>query len=130
MFGLLSAMSRLDEKSLLEGNEIFKEFKGSLTEEYVLTQLKQCTNLDLFYWSAEKGISEIDFITQIGKNNVPIEVKASENLQDKSLKTFVQKYETKISVRTSMSNFRKEDWIINIPLYAISNIERIIKQNS
>lgn len=60
-------MSGLDEKSLLEGNEIFIEFKGSLTEEYVLTQLKQCTNLNLFYWSADKGTSEVDFITQIRK---------------------------------------------------------------
>lgn len=61
---------------------------------------------------------------------MPIEVKASENLQAKSLKTFVQKYGTKINIRTSMSNFRKEDWVTNIPLYAISNIEKIIEQNS
>ena len=73
--GLLAAMSGVDDKTLLEGNEIFEEFKGSLTEQYVLCQLKECTNLDVFYWSSDKGIAEIDFITQIGKNNVPIEVK-------------------------------------------------------
>ena len=71
-------------------------------------------------------MAEVDFITQIGKNNVPIEVKASENLQAKSLKSFVQKYNTKINVRTSMSSYRKDDWIINIPLYNIGNIEKII----
>lgn len=123
--GLLSAMSGIDAKTLLEGNDVFEEFKGSLTEQYVLCQLKECTDLDVFYWSSDTGISELDFITQIGKDNVPIEVKASENLQAKSLKSFVQKYETKFNVRTSMSDYRNDDWIINIPLYCIANIEKI-----
>ena len=125
--GLLSAMAGIDAKTLLEGNEIFEEFKGSLTEQYVLCQLKQCTELDVFYWTSNTGMAEVDFITQIGKNNVPIEVKASENLQAKSIKSFIQKYNTKINVRTSMSNYRKEENIINIPLYLIGNIEKIIK---
>ena len=125
--GLLAAMTEIDEKTLLDGNEIFVEFKGSLTEQYVLCQLKQCTDLNVFYWTADTGTAEIDFITQIRGNNVPIEVKASENLQAKSLKTFVQKYNTEINVRTSMSNYRKEDWLINVPLYSIGNIEEITK---
>ncbi len=124
--GLLCAMAGIDEKTILEGNELLIEFKGSLTEQYVLCQLKECTNINIFYWSSDTGISEVDFITQIGSNNIPIEVKANENLQAKSLKTFVEKYKTSINVRTSMSNFRKEDWIINIPLYSIGNIEEII----
>ena len=123
--GLLSAMAGLDSKTLLEGNEIFEEFKGSLTEQYVLCQLKECTDLSVYYWTSDSGIAEIDFITQIGGNNVPIEVKASENLQAKSLKTFVEKYKTKINIRTSMSNYKKEEWLINIPLYSIGNIESI-----
>lgn len=127
--GLLAAMADLDAKMLLEGNEVFVEFKGSLTEQYVLCQLKQCTELTPFYWSADKGIAEVDFIAQIGKYNVPIEVKANENLQAKSLKSFIQKYDTKINVRTSMANYKKEDNIINIPLYMIGNIEKIIKDN-
>lgn len=125
--GLLGAMAEIDVKTLLEGNEVFEEFKGSLTEQYVLCQLKQCTELTTFYWSSDTGTAEVDFITQIGKNNIPIEVKASENLQAKSLKAFVQKYDSKINVRTSMSNYRKDDWIINIPLYSIGNIESIIE---
>lgn len=124
--GLLSAMAGIDAKTLLEGNEVFEEFKGSLTEQYVLCQLKQCTNLDVFYWSSDTGIAEVDFITQIGRKNIPIEVKASENLQAKSLKSFVQKYNTKVNVRTSMSTYRKEEWLINIPLYNIGNIEKIV----
>ena len=125
--GLLSAMAEIDAKTLLEGNEVFVEFKGSLTEQYVLCQLKQCSSLNIFYWASDTGISEIDFIAQIGKNNVPIEVKANENLQSKSLKTFIQKYDTKVNVRTSMSDYKEEDKIINIPLYLIGNIENIIK---
>jgi len=124
--GLLAAMANVDEKTLLEGNDIFEEFKGSLTEQYVLCQLKQCTELEVFYWSADTGIAEIDFIAQIGKNNVPIEVKASENLQAKSLKSFIQKYDTKVNVRTAMTEYKKEDKLVNIPLYMIGNIEEIV----
>ncbi len=123
--GLLSAMAKIDAKTLLEGNEIFEEFKGSLTEQYVLCQLKQCTELEVFYWSSDTGTAEVDFITQIGKDNVPIEVKASENLQAKSLKSFVEKYNTRTNVRTSMSDYKKQEWLINIPLYDIGNIEKI-----
>ena len=123
--GLLAAMAGIDDKTLLNGNDIFEEFKGSLTEQYVLCQLKQCTDLDVFYWSSERGTAEVDFITQIDGKNVPIEVKANENLQAKSLKTFIQKYKTSTNVRTSMSKYRKEDWLINIPLYSIGNIKTI-----
>lgn len=124
--GLLTAMAGVDAKTLLEGNDFFEEFKGSLTEEYVLCQLKECTNLDVFYWSSDTGTAEVDFITQIGGYNVPIEVKSNENLQSKSLKAFVEKYDNKKNVRTSMSDYRREDWLINIPLYSIGNIESII----
>lgn len=126
--GLLGAMAGLDARTILEDNEIFNEFKGSLTEQYVLCQLKECTDLDAFYWSSDTGIAEVDFVVQIGKNNVPIEVKSSENLQAKSLKSFVEKYNTKINVRTSMSNYREEEWLCNIPLYCIGNIIRILEK--
>ena len=125
--GLLSAMAGIDAKTLLEGNEIFREFKGSLTEQYVVCQLKECTDLNIFYWSSDTGTAEVDFIAQICRNNVPIEVKANENLQAKSLKTFVQKYDNKVNVRTSMTSYRKDDWITNIPLYSIGNIEKIVE---
>lgn len=125
--GLLCAMANIDATTIIDGNEIFVEFKGSLTEQFVLTELKTNTDVPIFYWSADKGIAEVDYIIQLGKNNIPIEVKSSENLQAKSLKSFVQKYDTEINVRTSMANYRKEDWLINIPLYMIGNIKEIIK---
>ena len=124
--GILGAMTRINEKILLEGNEIFTEFKGSFTEQFVLTELKSNKDIPIFYWSAEKATAEIDFVIQLGTNVIPIEVKASENLQAKSLKIFIEKYKTTKNVRTSMSNYRKEEKLINIPLYSIGNIEKLI----
>ena len=124
--GILGAMTRINEKILLEGNEIFTEFKGFFTEQFVLTELKSNKDIPIFYWSAEKATAEIDFVIQLGTNVIPIEVKASENLQAKSLKTFIEKYKTTKNVRTSMSNYRKEEKLINIPLYSIGNIEKLI----
>ena len=124
--GLLCAMAKIDSSSILEGNDLLVEFKESLTEQFVLTELKSNTDVPIFYWSADKGIAELDYIIQLGKNNIPIEVKSSENLQAKSLKTFIEKYSTKINVRTSLSDYREEEWLTNIPLYMIGNIKNII----
>ncbi|HBY21168.1 MAG: ATPase [Clostridiales bacterium GWE2_32_10] len=125
--GLLSAISNLDLKSILEGNKIFEEFKGALTEQYVLQQL--VTNKDIipYYWSAEKSTGEIDFIFQSDSDVVPLEVKAAENLQAKSLKSYCTKYCPQHAIRTSMSDYRKEDWLINLPLYAVNVIGGILK---
>ena len=125
--GLLCAMANLDAKTILEGNEILVEFKGALTEQFVLTELKTNVTQSVFYWSADRGTAEVDYIIQLDGNNIPIEVKASENLQAKSLKTFVEKYKTKINIRTSMTNYRKEDWLINIPLYLIGNLREVLE---
>lgn len=86
--GLLAALSGLEAKALLDGNRIFNEFKGALTEQYVLQQLICEKDLPLFYWSAVSGTSEIDFIIQAKEMIVPVEVKASENLRAKSLKVY------------------------------------------
>jgi uncharacterized protein len=118
--GLLGAMSELDIKSLLEGNKLFEEFKGALTEQYVLQQLIASKKITPYYWSAEKGSAEIDFIFQSDSNIVPLEVKAAENLQAKSLKSYCQKYEPRYAIRTSMSDYRQEEWLMNVPLYAIN----------
>ena len=114
-------------KTILDGNEILVEFKGALTEQFVLTELKTNVTQSIFYWSAERGTAEVDYIIQLDGNNIPIEVKASENLQAKSLKAFVEKYNTKINIRTSMANYRKEEWLINIPLYLIGNMIEVLK---
>jgi hypothetical protein len=120
--GLLAAMGDIDVRTLIEGNAIFEEFKGALSEQFVLQQLTTIPDLVIYYWSAERSTAEIDFLVQFSGEVIPIEVKAEENLQAKSLKTFCQKYSLEKAIRTSMSDFRKEDWLTNIPLYAISEI--------
>ncbi len=80
----------------------------------------------IYYWSAERSTSEIDFLMQYSGKVIPIEVKAEENLQAKSLKTFCQKYSPEVDIRTSMSDFRKEDWLTNVPLYAIRKLPELI----
>lgn len=120
--GLLAAKSGLDVKTLLEGNRIFEEFKGSLTEQYVQQQLRADCGIDPYYWSAERGEAEIDFVFQNGMDVVPVEVKAEENLQAKSLKLYCVKFSPKNAIRTSMSDYRRESWLTNLPLYGISQI--------
>jgi len=125
--GLLSASSNLDIKSLLDGNKVFEEFKGALTEQYVLQQLISSKEITPFYWSAEKSNGEIDFVFQVGMNIIPLEVKATENLQAKSLKSYCLRYKPEYAIRTSMSDYRKEEWLINLPLYAVNKILDILK---
>lgn len=124
--GLLGAMTGINEKTLLEGNSIFTEFKGALTEQFVLQQLKNMRDISIFYWSAEKSTAEIDFIIQSENKIIPIEVKAEENLQAKSLKTFYEKYNNQNCIRTSMSDYREQEWIKNIPLYYINELLNLI----
>lgn len=124
--GLLGAMIEINEKTLLEGNSIFTEFKGALTEQFVLQQLKSMKDISIFYWSAEKSTAEIDFIIQNENEIIPIEVKAEENLQAKSLKSFYEKYNNSNCIRTSMSDYREQEWIKNIPLYYINELLNLI----
>ena len=120
--GLLGAMEELDAKTLLNGNEIFTEFKGILTEQYICQQLISHLNTNPFYWSAENSSGEVDFVIQHNDKILPIEVKAKENLNAKSLKSFVEKYKLTYGIRTSMSNYRKEENLINVPLYCFSQL--------
>jgi predicted AAA+ superfamily ATPase len=94
----------------------------------VLQQLKSIRNLPVFYWSAEPGAAEVDFLIQLEGDVIPIEVKAAENLQAKSLKSYYARYTPEFSVRTSMSDFRIDEWLTNIPLYMISEISGILQQ--
>ncbi|MDZ7605384.1 MAG: DUF4143 domain-containing protein [Cyclobacteriaceae bacterium] len=120
--GLLAAMGDIDIRTILEGNRIFEEFKGALTEQYVLQQLAANRELVVYYWSAERATAEIDFLLQYSGKVIPLEVKAAENIQAKSLQVFVQKYKPDFALRTSMSDYRKEAWLINLPLYAINEL--------
>lgn len=119
--GLLSAMAGLTPQTLLRGNSIFSEFKGALAEQFVLQHLKIRPNVQVYYWSSNTARAELDFVIQNNDRIVPIEVKAEENLKAKSLKSFNEKFSPPLSVRISMSDYRKESWLTNVPLYAFES---------
>jgi len=117
--GLLSCMVGLRQDVLLDGNELFKEFKGALTEQYVLQQLKTVRGLNIYYWTAERGTAEVDFVIDNSGDVTPVEVKAEVNLQAKSLKVYREKFQPRLSIRTSMADYKIEDWLLNLPLWAV-----------
>jgi Predicted ATPase (AAA+ superfamily) len=121
--GLLGCMVRLNQTVLLDGNELFKEFKGALTEQYVLQQLKTLKGVESYYWTNDRGNAEVDFLIDNGNEVIPIEVKAETNLKAKSLKTFVEKFSPKTAIRTSMTDYKQEDWLLNLPLWAVETVK-------
>ncbi len=119
--GLLGAMGQIDSRSVIEGNALFTKFKGALAEQFVCQQLIAACGLKPFYWSAENSRGEIDFLVQSEGAVHAIEVKAEENLKAKSLRSFKQKYPDVQALRFSLSGYREEGWMRNIPLYLMSN---------
>lgn len=123
--GLLGAKADIHAKVLLDGCRIFEEFKGALTEQFVAQQLK-ASNKELYYYSTENSSGEIDFVIQQEMQCVPIEVKAEENLRARSLRAFCDKYKPETAIRSSMSNYREQDWMVNVPLYVLDKyLDRI-----
>ena len=132
--GLLAAASNLDAKAILDGNRIFQEFKGALTEQYVQQQIIAEFGTKPYYWTSKSGQAEVDFMVEYESGIIPIEAKAEKNLQAKSLKLFCSKHRPKVAVRTSMSHYFRQDiafantkdgatakyTLIDLPLYAIS----------
>ena len=123
--GLLGCMAGLHQRTLLDGNDLFVEFKGALTEQYVCQQLKTIENLGVYYYTNDRGSCEVDFVVDTGEQIIPVEVKAEVNLRAKSLKTYQEKFSPDVSVRMSMTDYKKEDWLINLPLYAIEYITKL-----
>ena len=123
--GLLSCMVGLRQQTLLDGNDLFVEFKGALTEQYVCQQLKNVEDLNIYYYTNGRGSCEVDFVVDTGEQIIPVEVKAEVNLRAKSLKTYHEKFSPTVSIRTSMSDYKEEDWLINLPLYAIEQIDQL-----
>lgn len=120
--GLLGCMTGLHQRTLLDGNALFVEFKGALTEQYVCQQLKTLADLELCYYTNDRGSCEVDFVVDTGGRVMPLEVKAETNLRAKSLRTYREKFSPELAIRTSMADYRKEDGLVNLPLYAIGQI--------
>ncbi|MGM9847341.1 MAG: ATP-binding protein [Muribaculaceae bacterium] len=117
--GLLAAMSEAPADLMLASNSIFEEFKGMFTEQYVLQQMVAREDLFIYYWSSERNDAELDFVVQKGSKIIPIEVKAEENVKAKSLNVFVASNPGLHGVRLSMSDYREQDWMTNIPLFCL-----------
>lgn len=120
--GLLGAMASVDERSVVGGNGLFTEFKGAFAEQYVCQQLVSDCELVPYYWSADNSRGEVDFLVQREGVTFPIEVKAEENLRAKSLRVFSQAHPEVRSVRLSLSGYREESWMRNVPLYAMAQM--------
>ena len=119
---MLGAHAGLDASSILDGNKLFVEFKGAITEQYVLQQIVSDTKNIPYYYSGEKATYELDFLIQKNGELVPIEVKAGENLRSKSLAFFREKYGNKTAVRFSLAKICVQDWLLNLPLYAVARL--------
>lgn len=114
--GLLCAMGGLTPEILLKGHDLFTEFKGTISEQYVLQQMVS-QHYSGYYWNPENAKSEIDFVIQKVNTIIPIEVKSAMNVKSRSLRVYADKYQPKICIRTSLAAYQKQDWMENIPLY-------------
>lgn len=117
--GLLMAMEDVSPVAVISGNQVFTEARGAMTEQFVMQQIIAETGKQPYYFSAQNSRMEIDFIIQSSNGIIPIEVKAEENLRAKSLRVFCEKYPHEYAVRFSMSDYREQDWMINVPLYEV-----------
>ncbi|MGN1238823.1 MAG: DUF4143 domain-containing protein, partial [Muribaculaceae bacterium] len=117
--GLLGAMSEIEPDQMLLTNNAIKEYKGAMTENYVLCQLKSIDGTHIYYYSRDDSKLEIDFIAQYMGKIIPIEVKAEENLRSKSLSTFMASHSELHAIRFSMAKYYNQEWMSNVPLYAV-----------
>lgn len=120
--GLLGALSEIEPAQMLLSNDSLTECKGALTENYVLCQMKCIDELYTYYYSREDSKLEVDFVVQHNGKVTPIEVKAEENLRSKSLKTFMSSHTDLMAIRFSMSKYKEQEWLKNVPLYGIPSI--------
>lgn len=120
--GLLGAMSGLSERTIMTGSSIFTEFKGAQAEQFVMQELVAMNNNYIGYWTNERSTAEVDFIVQFEDEVIPIEVKADVNVRAKSFKLFCERHKPAKAYRTSLLPYRKEEWMTNLPLYAIGQL--------
>jgi hypothetical protein len=126
--GLLRVMSELSAEAITENVRVLQEFKGALTEQFVLQELAVNTKIrNVYYWTSDAS-AEVDFVIAEDSLVIPIEVKGGESLQARSLKVFRDKYETKLAIRTSLSNLSYDSGLLNIPLYVLWNLENYKSQ--
>jgi uncharacterized protein len=120
--GLLIAMSGIDSKSIIDGNSLFAQYNGAIAEQFVMQQLRLISDRYIGYWTNDRSSSEVDFVIQTKGTIIPIEVKSSVNLKAKSFKLFCEKYNPETAIRTSLTDYKEESWMTNLPLWAIETL--------
>jgi predicted AAA+ superfamily ATPase len=125
--GLLGALARIPPDILAMQTEIFSTYHGAFVENYVAQQLAASRNYPLYYWKSESQKAEIDFLYDAGSAVFPLEIKAGINPRSKSLSAYAAKFSPKLRLRSTLLNFKKDSDMLNIPLYAINNIDRYVK---
>lgn len=128
--GLMGALAGLEARTLIGESAIFEEFRGALTEQYVHQCLARMQEMPVAYWANDSGAAEVDFLVQHEGHIIPIEVKASTNLQSKSLRTYCSKFAPPIAIRTSLAAFGKKDALYSIPLYLMEDFPSLLRQFS
>ena len=124
--GLLGAMANISADMLTQGHRLFDEYKGAFTENYVAQQLRACSDEELYYWKSDGGMAEIDFLYQSHGEILPLEVKSGVNPRSKSLRSYDEKFHPGQLVRTTLLNLRRDGQIVNIPLYALASLARLV----
>lgn len=129
--GLLGCMVGLNEQVIIHGDALFTEFKGALTEQFVLQQLKTLPNIGVYYWTNTKGSAEVNFVLDTGSAIVPLEVKVEKNLKAKSLKVYLDKFAPPVAVRASLAGYAESEHeagtLIDMPLWAVAEIVACIE---
>lgn len=123
--GLLGAMANISADILTHGHRLFEEFRGAFTENYVAQQLRSFREEELYYWKSDGGMAEVDFLYQSHNEILPLEVKSGINPRSKSLRSYDQTFHPSQLVRTTLMNLRRDGRITNIPLYAVSCLDRL-----
>ncbi|MDO4512371.1 MAG: ATP-binding protein [Bacteroidales bacterium] len=124
--GLHGAMSGLDSSTLVKGNDLFLQYKGALTEQFVMQELLLKVGKEIHYWSPEQSVAEMDFVIQFKGKVIPVEVKAEKNLRAKSIGVYIAQNNPETVIRTSMTDFKQGEQVTDLPLYGISVIDKIV----
>lgn len=127
--GLLCAMCEIDAQLIIDAEALFKEYMGTLTEQFVLQETQAAEIAKTIYYWSENATSEVDFLFSYRNKIIPVEAKAGLAVHAQSLKVFRKKYQPQIAIRTSLKSFSVDNGLINLPLYEIWNLKSVLEES-
>lgn len=123
-------MANTSSDILTQGHRLFEEYKGAFTENYVAQQLRSRAVPELHFWKSEAAMAEVDFLCQSHDDILSLEVKSGVNPRSKSLRSYNDRFHPSHLVRATLLNLRRDGQITNIPLYALSCLDRLFSPSS